>query len=374
VPIRRAAERDRAAVDVELLQGDPELARAGERLRGECLVDLDEVDVVDRQVGARERPPARLDRPDAHDRRVDADDAVRHDPRQRIDPERLNGRLRADDDARGPVVDPRRVAGRDGAALAKGGAQRGEPLDRGVGTRALVLGDDHRLGAAPRDLERDDLALEHAGLARGDRALVGGERELVLVMARDAEALGDVLGGLAHALGRIALGQPRVDEAPADRRVDQLDRAARKRALGFQRDQRRARHRLDSAGEDQIGVAAADRAAGLVYRLEPGGAQAVDGHARGGLGQAGDQRRHPRDVAVLLTGAVRVAEDDVVDRVGVELVAVDRGAHHVRGEVVRAHGRERAGVAADRGAQGVDDEGFGHRDRATMLAAPTARQ
>ena len=41
---------------------------------------------------------------------------------------------------------------------------------------------------------------------------------------RDAPALGDVLGGLAHRVRVVALGQPRVDEAPAERRVGQLAR------------------------------------------------------------------------------------------------------------------------------------------------------
>ncbi len=44
----RVAERDRAAVDVELLARDAEVLGRRDHLRGERLVDLDEVDVVDR--------------------------------------------------------------------------------------------------------------------------------------------------------------------------------------------------------------------------------------------------------------------------------------------------------------------------------------
>src|SRR3954452_23096580 len=40
----RVADGDRAAVDVELLVGDAELAHAGDDLGGEGLVDLDQVD------------------------------------------------------------------------------------------------------------------------------------------------------------------------------------------------------------------------------------------------------------------------------------------------------------------------------------------
>ena len=52
----RVAERDRAAVDVELLRASmPSSRDAGEHLGGEGLVELDQVDVVDRQAGALER-------------------------------------------------------------------------------------------------------------------------------------------------------------------------------------------------------------------------------------------------------------------------------------------------------------------------------
>src|SRR5688572_30455346 len=46
------AERDRAAVDVHAGGVEAELADAGERLGGERLVELDEVDVGDAQAGA----------------------------------------------------------------------------------------------------------------------------------------------------------------------------------------------------------------------------------------------------------------------------------------------------------------------------------
>ena len=47
------AERDRAAVDVDLRGIEPQLADDGERLRGERFVQLDEVEVVERQIRAR---------------------------------------------------------------------------------------------------------------------------------------------------------------------------------------------------------------------------------------------------------------------------------------------------------------------------------
>jgi hypothetical protein len=74
------AEGDGAAVDVGLLAVEAELLLDREVLRGEGLVDLDEVHLVERELGAR--GGQRLDRrdgADAHDLRLDAGDAPLHD-------------------------------------------------------------------------------------------------------------------------------------------------------------------------------------------------------------------------------------------------------------------------------------------------------
>ena len=55
----------------------PRCLADGMHLGGERLVDLDEVDVVDRHAGPGERLAARLDRAEAHDLGVEAGDARR---------------------------------------------------------------------------------------------------------------------------------------------------------------------------------------------------------------------------------------------------------------------------------------------------------
>src|SRR5699024_1168576 len=69
------AERDRPAVDVELVVVDAEILGGRQHLRGEGLVELDQVDVVDGHVGERERPTGRLDGPEPHDLGADPGDA-----------------------------------------------------------------------------------------------------------------------------------------------------------------------------------------------------------------------------------------------------------------------------------------------------------
>ena len=81
----RVADGDRAAVDVHALGVEVlPLAHAGERLRGERLVELDGVDVAPADAGALERPVGRLDRADAEDVGVDGERAAAGDPGDRL--------------------------------------------------------------------------------------------------------------------------------------------------------------------------------------------------------------------------------------------------------------------------------------------------
>jgi hypothetical protein len=205
-----------------------------------------------------------------------------------------------------------------------------------------------------------ELVVEAPGLGGGERAPVRVEREDVLVFAGDAVALGHVLGRLSHRLGGVALGQTRVGEAPADRGVHERGVAARKAPLGLQHHERRARHRLHAAGQDEVRIAEPDLARRLYDRLEARGAEPVHRHARDLHWQPGDQCCHARDVPVVLAGLVGAAHVDLVDRGRVELVALDGRRDGARGKVVGAHAGEHPGVAADRGAQRVDDHGVRH--------------
>ena len=66
------AERDRAAVGVDLRLVEAELVDHGERLRGERLVQLDHADLVERAAGLLQHRARRGHGADAHDPRVDA--------------------------------------------------------------------------------------------------------------------------------------------------------------------------------------------------------------------------------------------------------------------------------------------------------------
>ena len=74
--------------------------------------------------------------------------------------------------------------------------------------------------------------------------------------------------------------------------------------------------------------------------------------------QAGQERGHPGDVAVVLAGLVGRAEDDLVDVVGSTPGPCHGLAHHQRGEVVGPGTGQGAAVPPDRGARSGDDEGL----------------
>jgi len=129
---------------------------------------------------------------------------------------------------------------------------------------------------------------------------------------------------------------------------------------GFAVTKRCARHRLDAARDEEVAVACDDCVAGADHGGEPGGTEPVDRDARDRVRQAGEQRGHPRDIAVVLPRLVGGAEPDLFDLALRHAGAIDDLADHERGEVVRAHTRQRAAVATDRGANACEDDCAGH--------------
>ena len=121
----------------------------------------------------------------------------------------------------------------------------------------------------------------------------------------------------------------RIHEAPADRRVEHLLRA-REGCIGLRQHVGRAAHALDAAGDDEIGLARAHQARRDGDRVQARAAQAVHRDARHFDGQAREQRRHAREIAVVLARLVRAAEHDVVDRLPVDagIALHERGNRH----------------------------------------------
>ena len=126
------------------------------------------------------------------------------------------------------------------------GLQPGQRLCRRLGPRMLVA----------RDLPTGTSSSSNRpGLRGGGPALLRAQRERVLLLARHAPALGDVLTRLPHRLEREHRLEARVGEPPAERRVPERAVAARVGPLGLRSGERRAAHRLDPARDDDVRVA-----------------------------------------------------------------------------------------------------------------------
>src|SRR5581483_2331875 len=98
-------------------------------------------EVVDADAGAREELAHSGDRADSHDARIDPCDSAADERAHRLDAELARTHLRGDHERGGAVVDPRRIAGGDGASRTERGLQRRELLERRVRTRMLVAHD-----------------------------------------------------------------------------------------------------------------------------------------------------------------------------------------------------------------------------------------
>ncbi len=167
---------------------------------------------------------------------------------------------------------------------------------------------------------------------------MGPHRELLLLLARDLQLAGQVLGRLAHADVVLHLRQPgmerRVEAAHGD-----------------------GEHVLDAEGDAALQVAGDDRLRELVDGVHRRAAEAVDHLGAGLLGQAGEQRHaagHQHPLGVLREGA---AQHHVLDRLARQArQPVEQRLEHLRRQVVGAHADQPPALGAHRAADGVDDD------------------
>jgi hypothetical protein len=240
-------------------------------------------------------------------------------------------RLRGSDHERGcAVVDAGRVSGRDRAALAEGGLEPGQGLQRRVLARRFVHRERHRLALLGGDGHGQDLVLELARLDGGDGLAMALQRERVLLLARHAVRLGHDLAAAAHVVVLVGLPQ-----AVVHHRVDQLAVAEAHPFPRLGQEVGRVGHGLHSARDHDVGVAGRDALRGEHHRLEAGPADLVDGERADLVGEAALQRRLPRGCLAEPRGQ-DVAHDDFVHAAGVDARALDGLAHDHGAELGRA--------------------------------------
>ena len=134
-------ERDRAAVDVQAIGVDRQFTQAGERLRGECFVQLDQIDLIEREPGELQHLPDRRNRPDAEPLRLDARRRERDEPAERRQAALRGQRLAGHDDRGSAVAGLRRVAGGHRARDVKRRPQFRERRGRRIAPRTFIHGE-----------------------------------------------------------------------------------------------------------------------------------------------------------------------------------------------------------------------------------------
>src|SRR3984957_15401009 len=309
----RVTQRDRAAVDVDLVHVRVVHPRPGQHDGGERLVDLGDVDVAHLHAGLLEHLRRRLHRAVEVVVRLGADERLAHDAGPRPQPERLGLVFVHPQHGGRAVGDLRRRARRVDPAL-DDRLELAQALQRGV-PQTLVLGDDVPVTGRllvlveHRRLDAADLAIEAAfgpgllGLA------LRVEPELVDLLASDAAALGDPLGG-GELIGQV--------DVPRGRAQD----AAIRTGVGAQAD---TAHRLDATRDADVDGPRGDQTGDQAVGLLAAAALAVHGHRPDMLGQPGDEPPDAGDVVGLLAVLRHAATDDLFD-----VSRVDTGLLHER--------------------------------------------
>src|SRR5262249_6900275 len=153
-----------------LLQVKPQLADDGERLAGERLVELDQVDIGEPEAGQFQHLGNGDYWADAHDLRADAGDCEADEPQERLESE-LSGALALHNyHGCGAIAALGGVARGHRSADLERGAELRKAFSGGVAPRSLVaLEDGLLLPGLPvvdplkRHVERNDLRVEAAG-------------------------------------------------------------------------------------------------------------------------------------------------------------------------------------------------------------------
>ena len=158
----------------------------------------------------------------------------------------------------------------------------------------------------------------------------------------------DIFCGLAHPFQGEKLGQLRVGETPAQRRVVDCHIPSRVGPLRLGHDKRGAAHTFHPARQHNRRVAGHYLARAAMHSLHRRAAQPVERRTRHCLGQSGQEQGHARHIAVVLSGLVDAAQQHIFDGCWVYAGPFHQRADHKRGQIVRAHRRKRAAVTTNR--------------------------
>ncbi len=343
------AERACAAVNVDLVVVQIQIAHRGHGDDGERLVDLEQIHLGRGPAGLLEHFANRTDGRGGEPRGCLRMGGVSAYLGAHPQTAPLGLRAAHHHQRRGAVGDGAGVGRGDGAAFAEGGLEMRNLVEPGL-ARLLVDG-DLAFACAAAHGDRDDLALEAAVFDGGLRAGERRDRECVLGLAGELVGLRAVLGEAAHETALVEGILETVDEHV-------IEHAAVTHAIaaaGLLEQIRRVAHALHAAGHHDLVAAGAQQIVGEHGRLHARPAHLVDGRAAGFLAEAGAEGGLPGG-RLSLAGGQNAAHDDFLD-VGVFDTRVADGAGDAsRAELGGGHVVEVALEAAHRCTRCANDD------------------
>jgi hypothetical protein len=300
-------KRDSTAPNVELVVVDLQCLEAVHCHRGESLVKLDKVDIVECEFELGEKLGDGDRGTDTHDPGWQTGDGGANVLGENGLAESLGLGALHQEHRGGAVGQLGRVTSVALVAVGqKGGLELLQRLECGSSADALVLCERDllrlaSLGVLNGGCDGRNLVVEPARLLRDLGTAVRLSGVPVLALTRDVEVLTDVLGGLAH--GLHAVGGLGVLEDLVDERA--LEAVA---ALC---------HALGAHGDTAFDGADGDLVGNVLHGLKARGAEAVQRRAGGGVGEARGEHGGADVVGGLCVRDVTAA--DVLDNGGVEL-------------------------------------------------------
>jgi len=255
----RMADGDSAAVGVNVrgIVGQAEFAENGERLRGEGLVEFDNVHLGNHETCLRQNFLRRGDGTHSHDPGSDAGGSGSDNASLWSEAELIDSGFGGHKEGAGTVVNAGGIAGSDRAFGFDNSFEFGESFERGVGARVLVDRDQEGVPFFLRNGNGGDFLGETTSLDGVGGAFLTTKGESILIGTRDFVFFGDDLAGLWHGVRTVLGFDQGIDETPADRGVFELGSPG-ERGIGFAEHKRSARHALDAAGNEEIDFAALD--------------------------------------------------------------------------------------------------------------------
>ena len=229
----------------------------------------------------------------------------------------------------------------------------------------IFVGIDHDVALARLDGDRRDLVLEPAGLHGGFRLVLRGDRELVLLAARDLVLLGDVLGRGAHVVAVEG-----VPQAVLDHGIDHLQ-AAHLGAVAQMGAVRRHAHGFLAARDHDLGIAVEDRLVAERDGAQARAAQLVDAPGRAFHRDAGGDRGLARGI-LSLAGGQDLPDDHLGDLLRVDPGAIEGGLDRDLSQLMGRQVRERPIEGSDRGPGSADDDDVVFHLRNSFMAGVTA--